>query len=74
MVSRGPGTLGKVFLVALTGYGRDSDKQPAASAGFDFHLVKLVPFVEIKKILTIAAEKKQAEDTRGSAASRPSKH
>ncbi len=58
---RGEPALGKVVLVALTGYGRDSDKQLAASAGFDFHLVKPVPFTEIKKILAIAAEKKQTE-------------
>ena len=51
--------LRKVVLVALTGYGLDSDKELAASAGFDFHLVKPVPFAEIKRILAIAAENKR---------------
>jgi two-component system CheB/CheR fusion protein len=32
--------LEKIALVALTGYGQDSDKQHAAAAGFDHHLVK----------------------------------
>jgi CheY-like chemotaxis protein len=27
-------------LVALTGYGQDSDRQRSAEAGFDFHMVK----------------------------------
>jgi CheY-like chemotaxis protein len=31
-----------VVLVALTGYGRDEDKQRALAAGFDYHLVKPV--------------------------------
>jgi PAS domain S-box-containing protein len=32
--------LEKVVLVALTGYGQDSDKRHAIEAGFDYHLVK----------------------------------
>jgi signal transduction histidine kinase/ActR/RegA family two-component response regulator len=31
-----------VILVALTGYGREEDKQQAMAAGFDYHLVKPV--------------------------------
>ncbi len=31
-----------VFLVALTGYGRDEDRRLAEEAGFDLHLVKPV--------------------------------
>ena len=31
-----------VMLVALTGYGREEDRQQAIAAGFDFHLVKPV--------------------------------
>jgi len=38
-VRREPG-LNEVVLVALTGYGRDEDKQNAMVAGFDYHLVK----------------------------------
>jgi CheY-like chemotaxis protein len=32
----------RVVLVALTGYGREEDKQQAMAAGFDYHLVKPV--------------------------------
>ena len=31
-----------VVLVALTGYGREEDKQNAIAAGFEYHLVKPV--------------------------------
>jgi PAS domain S-box-containing protein len=34
--------LRRVLLVALTGYGREEDKQHAMAAGFDYHLVKPV--------------------------------
>ena len=32
----------KMFLVALTGWGQDSDREHARAAGFDVHLVKPV--------------------------------
>ena len=31
-----------VVLVALTGYGRDQDRQQSRAAGFDYHFVKPV--------------------------------
>ena len=31
-------------LIAMTGYGQDSDKQAAADAGFDAHIVKPVEY------------------------------
>jgi two-component system CheB/CheR fusion protein len=34
--------LRRVILVALTGYGREEDRQQAFAAGFDYHLVKPV--------------------------------
>ncbi len=34
--------LGRIVLVALTGYGRPEDKARAMAAGFDYHLVKPV--------------------------------
>jgi two-component system CheB/CheR fusion protein len=40
-VRRAPDLEG-VILVALTGYGREEDKQQAMAAGFDYHLVKPV--------------------------------
>ena len=40
-----------ISLVALTGYGQDEDRQKAADAGFDEHLVKPVSIVDIERTL-----------------------
>ena len=40
-----------VVLVALTGYGRESDKQRAREAGFDYHLVKPVGLEDLQALL-----------------------
>ena len=47
--------LSNVVLVALTGYGQDSDRQRSQDAGFDHHLVKPVDFSDIEKILLAVA-------------------
>jgi two-component system, OmpR family, response regulator len=39
------------LLIALTGYGGDSDKQKAREAGFDHHLVKPVSFTAIETVI-----------------------
>ena len=39
-------------LVAVTGYGRDEDRERARQAGFDHHLVKPVAFAELLNLLT----------------------
>jgi CheY-like chemotaxis protein len=39
--------LRSVVLVALTGYGQDSDRQRTREVGFDHHLVKPVDFSKI---------------------------
>ena len=44
-----------IRLVALTGYGQDTDRQRSLEAGFDHHLVKPASFVEIEKLLHPAA-------------------
>jgi len=41
----------KVVLVALTGYGRETDKRQSFEAGFDFHLVKPVSFDALQDLL-----------------------
>ena len=41
-------------LVALTGYGQDSDRQRSQAAGFDHHLTKPADFDEIELILNKA--------------------
>ncbi|HYG63832.1 MAG TPA: response regulator, partial [Thermoanaerobaculia bacterium] len=38
-------------LVALTGYGRDSDRRRAEEAGFDLHLVKPVEPEQLQRLL-----------------------
>jgi two-component system CheB/CheR fusion protein len=43
--------LNRAVLVALTGYGQDSDRQRACAAGFDHHLVKPVGIQELHSLL-----------------------
>jgi CheY-like chemotaxis protein len=43
--------LGNVLLIALTGYGQDTDRQATRDAGFDHHLAKPVEFKTIESIL-----------------------
>jgi PAS domain S-box-containing protein len=40
-----------VVLIALTGYGQESDRQASADAGFDHHLVKPARFEQLVQIL-----------------------
>ena len=46
-----------MVLVALTGYGQDTDRQRSQDAGFDYHLVKPAGFDEIEKILLRVPER-----------------
>ena len=41
-----------VTLVAMTGYGQDSDRQRSQEAGFDAHLVKPVSLQDLMRLLT----------------------
>jgi signal transduction histidine kinase/ActR/RegA family two-component response regulator len=43
---------GSMMLVAVTGYGQDSDKQRALSAGFDEHLTKPVKIERLQAVLS----------------------
>ncbi len=45
-----------VVLVALTGYGQESDRQRTSEAGFDHHLVKPVDFAKVENILSTVAQ------------------
>jgi two-component system CheB/CheR fusion protein len=40
-----------VMLVAVTGYGQDSDKQRSRESGFDLHMVKPVESADLKELL-----------------------
>jgi CheY-like chemotaxis protein len=39
-------------LIALTGYGQESDRARSAEAGFDHHLVKPVSYQQLKDVLS----------------------
>ena len=48
--------LKNTVLVALTGYGRESDRQRSRNAGFSYHLVKPAEVSEVEKILSSVGE------------------
>jgi len=48
--------LQNVVLVAMTGYGRESDRQRSQEAGFDYHLVKPGDFGKVLQILGTVSE------------------
>ena len=43
-------------LVALTGYGQESDQQASIEAGFNHHLIKPARLVQLQQILTSVSE------------------
>ena len=45
-----------VWLIAMTGYGQDSDRQRSQEAGFDHHLVKPVDPQKLKDLLATRAK------------------
>lgn len=49
--------LRNIVLVALTGYGRETDRQLSQEAGFDYHLVKPADFDEVERIVASVAER-----------------
>ena len=48
--------LGNTVLIALTGYGQDTDRQTSHQAGFDHHLVKPARFEQLNRILATVQE------------------
>ena len=46
-----------IVLVAVTGYGQESDRERSQDAGFDHHLVKPVDFDKLQDILATVSEK-----------------
>jgi CheY-like chemotaxis protein len=49
--------LQKVVLVAMTGYGKESDRQRSQEVGFDHYLVKPTQFEKVQKILASVPKK-----------------
>ena len=45
-----------VVLVALTGYGQESDRQASMAAGFNHHLIKPARLEQVRKILASVAD------------------
>ena len=56
-----------VHLVALTGYGRDYDRQQAEAAGFDQYLIKPVAYEKLQELLEGFATPRQAPAARAEA-------
>jgi CheY-like chemotaxis protein len=48
--------LQNIVLVAMSGYGQESDRQRSKEAGFDYHLVKPGDFGKLLQILTTVSE------------------
>ncbi|HEV3300755.1 MAG TPA: ATP-binding protein [Planctomycetaceae bacterium] len=46
-----------IVLVAMTGYGQNSDRQRSERAGFDHHFVKPVEFRKLRHVLAAVSEK-----------------
>lgn len=46
-----------IMLVAITGYGQESDRQHSKDAGFNFHLMKPLDFGKLQQILATVWEK-----------------
>jgi len=42
----------EIMLIALTGYGQDSDRLASTEAGFNHHLVKPAKFEQLLQILS----------------------
>ena len=53
-------TLESIVLVAVTGYGQESDRQRSLEAGFDHHLIKPADFGKLQKILATIPKKVNA--------------
>ena len=50
-------TLRSLVLIAMTGYGQESDRLRSQNAGFDYHLVKPTDFKKLHQILATVSEK-----------------
>lgn len=48
---RANGDLSGIFLVAVTGYGQDADRQLATEAGFDRHITKPIGIDSLRDLI-----------------------
>jgi CheY-like chemotaxis protein len=49
--------LDDIVLVAMTGYGQNTDRQRSQKAGFDHHFVKPVELRKLRQFLAAVSEK-----------------
>ncbi len=56
--------LSSMYVIALTGYGREIDQQQSLDAGFDLHLTKPIDFISLRRALALADIKLDSLDTR----------
>ena len=52
---------GRVHLLAMTGYGQESDRKRSQEAGFDHHLVKPVEFEVVLALLARDADRRPGQ-------------
>lgn len=48
--------LSSVYIIAMTGYGRDEDQKQAQKAGFNLHLTKPIDYNNLRRILSYVAK------------------
>jgi two-component system, sensor histidine kinase len=53
--------LGSTFLIALTGYGQEEDRQRALEAGFDAHLTKPADLDELRRLLAMPGRRGESK-------------
>ncbi len=47
------------ILIALTGYGQETDRQEALASGFELHLTKPIGFMALKRLLRLLSERRR---------------
>jgi CheY-like chemotaxis protein len=50
-------SLSSIYMIALTGYGREQDQRRASEAGFDVHLTKPIDYSNLQHALVLAGRK-----------------
>lgn len=52
----------QIFMVALTGWGQEKDREETAAAGFDLHIVKPVEPSKLKEIIKDCRDRNKDRD------------
>jgi CheY-like chemotaxis protein len=53
--------LASIYIIALTGYGREEDQKRSLAAGFDLHLTKPIDYENLRRALDLAGQKRKVE-------------